>query len=279
MPKLNCLLILFLLLNQTLCLAIDDASADKIMAEQKAACDKNTAMEWNSTLNRCVGKQAARETRNSAEACNDISDLTQREKCHIQTAEKSTGLSADTSKLYQGKTTGSMVMNGVIAAYTAIDMISNMAKDKQGSSCTSKKIMGVTSVAGLASDIYLKMQAKKKVKELEEKYKLDTKTTAHEAQLTALQYLKEEQQTVMKIASLEKKRNMALMAGYALAAGFAIYEMTPYGQNPTCYQTEETKKAQAEAAKTQTPVTAQASGDLAGKAGAVGGAQVLGGKK
>ena len=248
MHKLKCLLLILCFSSAQIVFADDTATTsttaaaatttktpDQIMDEQKAACDKNTAQEWSSKLNRCIGKQAAVDTRNDAKACDALTDVAAKEKCHIALAEKNTGLSSDTSKLNQGKTGSSMIMNGVMAAYTIISMIGGFSRGGAKSSCTSKKIFGVTSVAGLASDVYLKMRAKKKVKELEGKYKLDTTTNAHEAQVKALEYLKEEQQTVVAIASLEKKRNLLLMAGYGLAAGWAAYEMA-FGKNPACYK-------------------------------------------
>lgn len=242
MHKLNCLLIIvsiaitpvFALADTT---SANDAKVEANMAAQVSACKANTAMEWSSSLNRCVGKVEARATRNESKACNAIEDVKAKEKCHIAVAEKSTGLSADVEKLNtQGGTTGSMMMNGSIAAaYSIITLISKFGAKKSNNNCTSKHIMGITSLAGLASDAYLKVSAKKKVKELEDKYALDKTSSAYEAQVKALEYLKEEQQTVAKIASLEKKRNLALMLGYGVAAGFAVYEMTFPSQNAPCY--------------------------------------------
>lgn len=248
MSKLNCLLIIFsMTMSSTLVMAEDattnDSKVETNMAAQVAACKANTAKEWSSTLNRCVGKVEARAIRNESKACNELEDIAAREKCHIAIAEKSTGLSADTEKLNtSGGTTGSMMMNGTIAAaYSIITLISKFGAKKSENNCTSKHIMGITSLAGLASDAYLKISAKKKVKELEDKYALDKTSSAYEAQVKALEYLKEEQQTVAKIASLEKKRNLALMLGYGVAAGFAVYEMTFPNQNAPCYGEPETQ--------------------------------------
>lgn len=247
MYKLNCLLIIMVLAGLPSFILAADATtattttatakvktADDYIADQQTACAKNTAMEWSSALNRCVGKQAAIDARNEAQACDALKDVTAKANCHLALAEKNSKLSSDPSKLNQGSTTNSMLMNGVAAAYSAINIISSMGKNGEQSNCTSKKILGVTSVAGLASDVYLKMSAKKKVKELEGKYKLDTTTASTEAQVQALQYLKEEQQTVVSIAGMEKKRNLMLMLGYGMAAGWAVYEMTPFGANPDC---------------------------------------------
>lgn len=238
MHKLNCLLIILsIAITPMLAIGDDTNKVEANMDAQVAACKANTAMEWSSSLNRCVGKVEARATRNESKACNDIVDLKAREKCHLAVAEKSTGLSSDTEKLNQGSTTSSMLLNGsVLAAYTIIALISKEGIKGIMSGCTSKKILGLTSAAGLASDVYLKVTAKKKVKELEDKYALDKTSSAYEAQVKALEYLKEEQQTVVSIAGLEKKRNLALMLGYGVAAGFAAYEMTFVSNNPDCFK-------------------------------------------
>lgn len=213
-------------------------------------------MEWDGTLNRCVGKRAARETRHDAQNCNTLTDIKAREQCHIGVAEKKTGLSSDTGSLNQGNTTASMVMNGVGLAYSIIQLISAIGGKGASSMCTSKKIFGVTSLAGVASDIYLKRRAKKKVQELEGKYKLDKNSNAHEAQVKALEYLKEEQETVASIANMEKKRNLLLMAGYGIAAGFAAYEIFADPPNPDCY------KPDGEAAKDAKPAEVADAGEV-----------------
>lgn len=254
MPKLNCLLfIISLSISMADATTINDAKVESNMAAQVAACKANSAMEWSSTLNRCVGKAAARETRNDSKACSKLEDVAAREKCHLSLAEKKTGLSADTEKLNQGGTTGSMMMNGSIAAaYVISSLISEKGVSGLTSGCTSKKILALTSAAGLASDLYLKISAKKKVKELEGKYALDKTSSAYEAQVKAFEYLKEEQETVVKIASLEKKRNLALMLGYAVAAGFAVYEIAFPTNNPQCNDPDSTEANPAEGTQTAT---------------------------
>lgn len=207
------------------------SQADLIIEKQKTDCAKSASSEWSSSLNKCVEKVAAKQARNEANDCNAITVMAQREACHKALAEKKTGLSSDPNSLYQGNTTGSMLMN---AAYSVISLINFTGAKGKKSTCTSKTIFGVTAVAGLASDFYLKFQAKKKVKELGDKYKIDTKNGASDAQIKALEYLKEEQNTVAEIASLEKKRNMLLMMGYGAAGVMAAWEMTPYGKNPGC---------------------------------------------
>ena len=227
MHKLNCLLfILVMATAPTYVHADSETKSDENMKEQLAACTANAAMEWNAKLNRCVGKAEARATRNDTKACDQLSDLAAKEKCHLKIAEKNSGLSSDPEQLLKGGSGKSMILNGSIAAaYVIIGMISKKGIKGLTSGCTSKKILGITSAAGLASDVYLKMSTKKKIKELEDKYVLDKSNSAYESQVKALEYLKEEQETVVKVAGLEKKRNMALMAGYGAAAAFAAYEM------------------------------------------------------
>ncbi|MBY0415356.1 MAG: hypothetical protein K2Q18_14385, partial [Bdellovibrionales bacterium] len=90
MFKLKCLVMtVFLGVNSLTAFSADKAttlSPDEAIAAQKTACTKNTAMEWSASLNRCVGKAAARETRNQASACDDVKEVSAREKCHIQLA-------------------------------------------------------------------------------------------------------------------------------------------------------------------------------------------------
>lgn len=268
MSKLNCLLIAVSLLSQSaISLAMDDASADKIMEEQKTKCSSNTSMEWNSTLNRCVGKAAARAQRNEAIECEGITDVAAKEKCHLASVEKTSGLSSDTGSLNQGNTTGSMVLNGAAAAYTAVSMLTENGMKLESSSCTSKNILGVTSVAGFASDIYLKKKAKDKVKDLEGKYQLEKTTSGYQGQVKAFEYLKEEQQTVVDIAKMEKKRNMLLMAGYALAAGFAAYEII-WDKNPDCSKPQEQESGKTPSQTTEVKTVAQTTPPAAAVEGA-----------
>lgn len=246
MYKLKCLLIILTIaMAPFVAFADADSKVEENMAAQMTACSANTAMEWSSKLNRCVGKAAARETRNETKACDALTDVAAKEKCHLAIAEKSTGLSSDPKKLSQGGTTGSMMMNGSIAAaYAIIAIISKKGIKGIMSGCTSKKILGATSAAGLASDAYLKLSAKKKVKELEGKYALDKTSSAYESQVKALEYLKEEQETVVKISALEKKRNMALMAGYGAAAAFAAYELMFPAAGAPCNDPSKTNEGQ-----------------------------------
>jgi hypothetical protein len=216
------------------------SSSDASVAAQKAECDKNKASEWSAKLNRCLTKAQAKENRLAAQACDKNTDPTARDNCHKALAEKLTGLSSDPNQIGDKSTTNtSMLVNGVGAAYSALSFLNVFGKSKKESPCTSKKIYGFTSVGGFLSDLYIKYTTKKKVDELKEKYKTDTKLGSLESQLKAFQYLRDEQEKIKEVASLEKKRNMVLMLGYGAAAVMALYEMTPMGQNVACNKPEE----------------------------------------
>jgi hypothetical protein len=123
-------------------------------------------------------------------------------------------------------------------ANTIVSVINMIAGPAKTSSCMCKKIFGITAFAGTVSDIFLKIKTKKTLESLANKYQIDSKTTAYDAQYKALQYLRDEQLAVADIASLEKKRQMLLMIGYGAAALTAAYET--FG-NAACNKPEEEK--------------------------------------
>jgi hypothetical protein len=214
-------------------------NSEATVSAQKAECDKNKAAEWSTKYNRCLTKAQSKENRLAAQECDKNPDLAARESCHKALAEKLTGLSSDPNQIGANSTTNtSMLVNGVGAAYSALSFLNVFGKSKKESTCTSKKIYGVTSVGGFLSDFYIKYTTKKKADELKEKYKIDVKTSSQESQLRAFQYLRDEQEKIKEIASLEKKRNMILMLGYGAAAIMALYEMTPMGANAACTKPE-----------------------------------------
>lgn len=238
----NKLLHLFLCLTLAVTTTNIYAQADGI-AQQQADCAKNKAMVWSAPMNRCIGVQQEIDTRHEVQDCNKNTDATARENCFKAIAENKTGLSSDPGKLdTTGGTNKSLMMNGVNTAYAALNFINAFGSAKKNNPCMSKKIFGVTAVAGTLSDVYLKNRAKNKVKDLEGKYTLDAKSTAANSQVKAFEYLKDEQNTVADIAGMEKKRNMLLMLGYGAATAMAIYEMTPMGANAACTKPEQSCK-------------------------------------
>lgn len=214
------------------------AQGDPAIDAERASCAKNTAYTWDAARNRCIQNRDAQAARHEVEDCAAIQDVEQRKQCHMRIAEKKTGMNSDPNALPEGSGgAGNMAM--INAAYAMIGLISSLGKGGGQSSCTSKKIFGVTSIAGTVSDIWLKIKAKDAMNALKDKYQLGVKNNAYDNQSKAFEYLKEEQQTVKEIAGREKKRNMLLMLGYGAASVMAIYEMTPYGANPDCYKKEE----------------------------------------
>lgn len=212
-------------------------------AAQKEACSKNSAMEWNVELGRCVGKAAARQTRHEAQACDALTDIAAQKACHMQVAENKTGVSGDAEKeaskvnSLQSRSTIINTANGVIA------VINMIAKDSSESKCMSKQIFGITSLGGFLTDIYMKINTKKKLNALKDKFVVENKDNAYSSQVKALEFLKEEQEVIKKIASQEKKRQMLLMIGYGAAAATAAFETLT---NDACYAPQE-KKSEASA--------------------------------
>lgn len=248
------------------------------LSEQIKTCKSNAAMNWDSTLNRCVYKKQDLQTQNQVAECGKIADKATREKCFLNIAENKSGLSSDTDKIYDSGTTKSMVMNGAVSAYYVVDLLnkkfakdsgasvssekpatasgesstvetansdegqstatSEKAKDtnetsKSSKNCMSKQILGMTGVAGLATDVWMKMQTKKKMAELKKSYQVDLENSAYDGQKKAFEYLLKEQETVKEMAGLEKKRNLALMAGYGAALAMSVWE-TFFNQDPQC---------------------------------------------
>ena len=234
--------------------ATTTTSTDPLTA-QRESCSKNTAMEWSNTLNRCVGKAQARQERHDAQNCNKIEDLAARKACHMQLATQKTGVT-DNPEEAAGKVSSLQSRSTMINAATSIvSLISMFGSKKAGSSCMSKSIMGVTSLGGLATDIWMKIQTKKKLKSLQDKYQIDSATSPYDAQVRAMHYLKEEQQTVKKIAGQEKKRQMLLMIGYAAAAVAAGYESFT---NASCWKKEPEKPVNEGAKEAEGAATATA---------------------
>ena len=234
--------------------ATTTTSTDPLTA-QKESCSKNTAMEWSSTMNRCVGKAQARQERHDAQNCNKLEDLAARKACHMQLATQKTGVT-DNPEEAAGKVSSLQSRSTMINAATSIvSLISMFGSKKAGSSCMSKSIMGVTSLGGLATDIWMKIQTKKKLKSLQDKYQIDSATSPYDAQVRAMHYLKEEQQTVKKIAGQEKKRQMLLMIGYAAAAVAAGYESFT---NASCWKKEPEKPVNEGAKEADGAATANA---------------------
>lgn len=245
-----------------LTLSTSSLRAQDELAAQREACDQNTAMTWDAQLNRCVGKVQARQERHEAQDCNELSDVGARKSCHMNLAKSKTGVTDDPTQA--GKKMSDLQSRSTIinTANTIVSAINFFAKDTTASSCVSKQIFGITSLGGFLTDIYLKIQTKKKLEGLKNKFIVENKDSAYNAQVKALEYLKEEQSVVKDIASQEKKRQMLLMIGYGSAAAFAAYETF---WNTSCYKQEPkkdpSKEVKATANEAQKPAESVAQTD------------------
>lgn len=237
----------FLVLNSVNSWAeLAESSTDPYLVKQKEECYKRPNKYWDDARARCVERaenkaQRAEETA-AGDACLKINDIEQRKACFMEQARKKSG-----NMNSESERSGSQNLESAVThAYSVLAIIQRVASGE--SNCTSRTIFGVTSFAGSISDIYLRMKAKKKMKELQDKYEIDVKTKRYDAQVKALEYLKEEQETIADIASMEAKRNMIMMAGFGVALGFAIYEATQPA-TASCTAAPDAKEAAKEGSK------------------------------
>lgn len=238
-----------LLLNFNIYAELSDN--DPYLVKQKEECAKRVNKTWDTSRNRCVEKVENKEMRKAeieaGNKCLEIKDLEARKQCFIEDARaKTPGMN---TKPDSGGLKGTAAI--VTHAYSVMSLI-QMASSGVESNCTSKTIFGATSLVGSLSDIYLKIQTKKKLKSLQDKYKIDLSTGRHDAQVKALEYLKEEQETLADIANKEKKRNMIMMAGYGAALGFAVFEWI---KTPACGNAKPETKPTPEADQTKATAT------------------------
>ncbi len=228
-------------------------SGSPSLDQQQAECAKNTAAEWSATLNRCVGKVEARQTRHDAIDCNSITNAEERKTCQLNLASQKTGVTSNVDEA-TSKVSNLQSQSAVVnAAGTIIAVLNYFGKDLSQNTCLSKQIFGITSTAGFLTDLYLKIQTKNKIKDFQDKFQIDMKDNPYNTQVKALQYLKEEQELVKEIASLEKKRQMLLMIGYGAAAATAGYESV---YNTSCWKAEPKKPGAPTSAATDNTASA-----------------------
>ena len=194
-----------------------------------AACTANTAQEWDYTKNRCVQKTNVKTDQANAAACDHPTENETPADCQLRVAKsKANAAGVDTNadglakKNSMDKDFGSVIH----LAYTVIAIANGAGIGMAKSTCTSKKIFGITAIAGVATDLYLRMDTAKKISDLNNKFQLNAKTAASDAQVQALEYLKAQQQIVVDIAGQEMKRDMLLTIGYGAAMIAAIMEKT-----------------------------------------------------
>lgn len=202
------------------CSSFDDPE----LLKQKQACEEDISREWSCELNRCMTTEDSKKAREDYEACSQLPNYDERKKCHDDYAVKYTGIKNTKEPPY-------MIGAGVSAALATM-MVLNMAAAKNAKGkCISKYVLAAAGGAGVMSEIYFQMSAKKQLEKLQEDYKKEQEqSSAYHQQVRALQYLKMEQEMVQDYSKNRKTAYMMLTAGYGMAMAMAIFDM----RKPSC---------------------------------------------
>ena len=196
----------------------------KSLDEQKADCLESNSKVWNESLNRCMDKQESVDMRKKFLECEKITDLTERNTCLEKLRKEQIGDMKEENPVAWLGTAGAVVSTLTLVAI-------NLAAKETGGQCLSKKIMTGAALGHLVSEAYNYFYAEKELRELREAFSetVNDEEKAYEAQLKALEFLKEEQQTIQSVAN-KKKVAYSIVAGlYGAALLAAIWELTPYG--------------------------------------------------
>lgn len=244
---------------------------DTNIDNQRAACN-GPDKKWDEELNSCITTPEAVELKASSDEC---ATATNPQDCYLKNAESKTGV-------YSGdrfqENNAEMVAKVVAGAYSIFTIVSSLAargaarqaqgKDTETTSCVSKTIFRVTSLAWIGGDFYLKHIAKKKFEGLSEEYEkvatneeIKADGGSYQAQVQAFNYLREEQEGIKDQAKKRKMLQVGVIAGYLAAAGFAAYEtFSPSGIAKACKDTgterdfEQSQQATAEPPTAGEPV-------------------------
>ncbi len=216
------------------------------MIKQRDLCEEDASKSWSCDLNRCVTTQESKEARDDYLACATIDDDSERKKCHDDYAKTYVGDLKDKEAPH----TMAASVNGVFALLMGV---ASFYKSQTGGSCYSKWIVLGTGAAGVLSELYFRFWASKELEDLRKNYKKENHEDPYFSQLRALEYLKQEQEAMAKMAGNRKKAYMLLTAGYTVGVAAAIMESMK--QPPTCGgdEKEQDKKADTAEAKTETP--------------------------
>lgn len=200
------------------------AISDPELLKQKQECEKDISRDWSCELNRCMTTEDSKKARDDYNACAELPNYEERKKCHDDYALKYTGIKSEKEPPY-------MIGAGVSAALATM-MVLNMAAAKNAKGkCISKYVLAAAGGAGVMSEIYFQMTAKKQLEKLQEDYKKEQElSSAYHQQVRALQYLKMEQEMVVDYAKNRKTAYMMLTAGYGMAMAMAIFDM----RKPSC---------------------------------------------
>ncbi|MDC0254791.1 hypothetical protein OAK75_07830 [Bacteriovoracales bacterium] len=204
-------------------------STSKTLEEQKSECLEISSKIWDESLNRCINKQGSVDEREKFKECEAITDLTERNTCLEELRKKQIGDMKEENPVAWLGTSGAVVSTLTLIAI-------NLAAKETGGVCLSKKILTAAALAHLVSEAYNYFYAEKELRELREAYSetVNDEQKAYDAQLKALEFLKEEQQTIASVAG-KKKIAYSLVAGlYGAALLAAVWELTPWGTAGAC---------------------------------------------
>lgn len=224
------------------------------MSTQQTTCNANTAMVWDSTLNRCMNKIQEQQYQKASADCGKITDLEQQKACQMNLASQQTGVTSNANQAMNNTSSlqdRAALINGASTVIAVINWFAG--KDGTNNTCMSKSILAVTSIGGTITDILMKMKTQKAAENLIKKYQITKTDSPYSAQTKALEYLREEQQTVRDMAEMEKNRQTLLLIGYGAAFATAAYEQ--WYNDGACVGKSETAPA-ASSANTTTASTA-----------------------
>jgi hypothetical protein len=198
----------------------DDVSMDK----KQRDCSSDKSREWICRLNRCVTTGEAQVEREKFKECAEKTDEAERKTCHDAYASNESGVSAGDSG---SSSTGNLGMLGatVTTVYAGLALYSAQGAIVDGNTCLSRKVFLGGSVLMVVTEIYMKLMAEKKFGKIADKYnKEQLNEDAYDAQLKALEYLKEEQNEVAKLAKTRKNAYTLQMVAYTAATVLALLE-------------------------------------------------------
>jgi hypothetical protein len=269
-------------------------SNDPEMAAKQKECSGKTSMAWSCELNRCMTTQDTKAMQEEFKKCGELSDANAQKACFDKIAADETGIKKGDRGKSSGLESMAMMLTGAYGLLLAFSMTGIMGGG--GTSCNSKWILMGAGIANIASHFFFKMTASKQFKKLSDDYGTYTKDNAHEGQVKAFQYLKQEQEIVAKLAGQKKMVYTILMGAFGVATGLAAFETikmaTPpeFGAGTACMSQKtdkgadgkETKTTAADQTKTdyeakmkgseqaQAHGETQQSADLKGEAGGMG---------
>lgn len=198
---------------------------DEEIITKRNACEEDASKEWSCDLNRCVTTQESKEARDDYLECATIEDSSERKKCHDDYAKKYVGD-------LDNKEAPHMLAASVNGVFAGLMAIASFHKSQTGGTCYSKWIVLGTGAVGVISELYFRFWASKELEDLRKNYKKENNEDPYFSQLRALEYLKQEQEAMAKMAGNRKKAYMLITAGYTV--GFAAALMESFKTPPSC---------------------------------------------